>query len=109
MNGIHDMGGMHGFGPVEREPGEPVFHAEWERRCFAVTLAMGAHGAWNLDMTRYARERMDPAEYLATGYYEHWLDGLERQLVEHGFLTRAEIDERLAALRQEAGHADADG
>ena len=47
MNGVHDMGGMHGFGPVEPEPDEPVFHAEWERRAFALTLAMGATGQWN--------------------------------------------------------------
>lgn len=91
MNGIHDLGGMHGFGPVEREANEPVFHAEWERRCFALTLAMGAHGAWNIDMSRYARERTQPLDYLATSYYEHWLHGLELLLVEHGFLTPRQV------------------
>jgi nitrile hydratase beta subunit len=91
VNGAHDLGGMHGFGPVVAEPDEPVFHAAWERRAFGLTLAMGAWRRWNLDMSRSAREQMPPAEYLATSYYEHWLFGLERLLVEHGFATRDEI------------------
>ena len=99
MNGAHDLGGMHGFGPVNPEKGEPVFHEEWEGRAFALTLAMGAWGKWNIDMGRYAREQMPPAEYLATSYYEHWLFGLEKLAVEHGFLTRHEIEARVAALR----------
>jgi len=98
MNGVHDLGGMHGFGPVVLESDEPVFHAEWERRAFALTLAMGGWGRWNLDMVRHAREQMPPAEYLATGYYEHWLWGLERLLERHAFLDPAEIDRRVRAL-----------
>jgi nitrile hydratase len=97
MNGVHDLGGMHGFGPVVLEPDEPVFHAPWERRVFALTLAMGAWGRWNLDMSRHAREQMPPAEYLATSYYEHWLYGLELLLEGHGFLARAETDRRVRA------------
>lgn len=103
MNGVHDLGGMHGFGPVVREDPEPVFHAEWERRAFALTLAMGAWGRWNLDMARFARERMPPAEYLAASYYERWLFGLEQLLVEHGFLTREEIAQRVAELQAGVG------
>jgi nitrile hydratase len=95
MNGVHDLGGMHGFGPVVLEPDEPVFHAEWERRAFALTLAMGGWRRWNLDMSRHAREQMPPAEYLATSYYEHWLWGLEQLLERHGLLPRTEIDRRL--------------
>ena len=91
MNGAHDLGGMQGFGPVVAEPDEPVFHAAWERRAFALTLAMGAWRRWNLDMSRSAREQMPPAEYLATSYYEHWLFGLERLLGEKGFLTAEEL------------------
>jgi nitrile hydratase len=101
MNGAHDMGGMHGFGPVVADPGEPVFHAGWERQVFGLTLAMGAWRRWNLDMVRSAREQMPPAEYLATSYYEHWLFGLVRMLVEHGFasaedMARVERGERVA-------------
>lgn len=102
MNGVHDMGGMHGLGPIVREDAEPWFHEEWERRAFALTLAAGFLGKWNLDMSRYAREQMPPAEYLATSYYEHWLWGLERLLVDRGLLTREEIDARLAELRTAA-------
>ena len=100
MNGIHDMGGMHGMGPILREEDEPVFHHEWERRTFAITMAAGFLGEWNIDMARYAREQMPPAEYLATSYYEHWLWGLERLLVERGLLTTEEIERRVAALRK---------
>jgi hypothetical protein len=91
MNGMHDLGGMHGFGPVVPEPDEPAFHAPWERRAFALTLAMGSWRRWNLDMMRFAREQMPPAAYLATSYYEHWLFGLERMLVDHGFLSPGEL------------------
>jgi nitrile hydratase beta subunit len=98
MNGAHDLGGMHGFGPVDPEPNEPVFHAEWERRVFALNVSTGFLGKWNIDMSRHAREHMPPAEYLATTYYEHWLWGLERLLVEQGLLTPAEIDARVKDL-----------
>ena len=102
MNGIHDMGGMHGLGPIDREENEPVFHHAWERRAFALNMAAGFLGEWNIDMSRYAREQMPPAEYLATSYYEHWLWGLERLLVEKGLLTRAEVEARVAELRRRA-------
>jgi len=92
MNGIHDLGGMHGFGPVNPEPNEPVFHHDWERSVFALTMAAGFLGRWNIDMGRYAREQMPPAEYLATTYYDHWLFGLERLLVEKGLLTGSELE-----------------
>jgi nitrile hydratase subunit beta len=102
MNSVHDMGGMHGLGPIVREENEPWFHEEWERRAFALNLAAGFLGKWNLDMSRYAREQMPAAEYLATSYYEHWLWGLDRLLVEKGLLTREEIDARMAELRKAA-------
>ena len=92
MNGAHDLGGMHGFGPVVAEPDEPVFHAPWERRALGLVLAMGAWRRWNLDMSRSAREQMPPAAYLATSYYEHWLFGLLRLLGEHGFVTPEELE-----------------
>ena len=105
MNGVHDMGGMHGFGPVIPEEHEPVFHAEWERRAFALTVAMGFSGEWNIDMARFAREQMPPAEYLVASYYERWLFGLERLLVERRLLTQTEIDGRGSQLAGEAPEA----
>jgi nitrile hydratase len=95
VNGAHDLGGMHGFGPVEIERDEPVFHGEWERRAFALTLAAGFLGKWNIDMSRFAREQMPPAEYLATTYYEHWMFGLEKLLHDHGLVTRDELAARV--------------
>ena len=92
MNGIHDMGGMHGMGPIAREENEPVFHHAWERRVFALRIAASALGCWSLDESRGAAERMPPAEYLAASYYERWLYSLETLLVAHGLLSRAEID-----------------
>jgi nitrile hydratase subunit beta len=92
VNGAQDMGGMHGFGPVVAEPDEPVFHADWERRAFALTLAMGFTGEWNLDASRYARESLPPARYLASTYYEIWLAGLERLLVDRDLVTPEEVD-----------------
>jgi nitrile hydratase beta subunit len=91
MNGVHDMGGMHGFGPVEAEPNEPVFHTEWEQRVFALTLAMGAWRRWNIDKSRYTREQMPPVAYLAATYYERWLWGLQKLLVETGLVTATEM------------------
>ncbi|MGH7332771.1 MAG: nitrile hydratase subunit beta [Candidatus Rokuibacteriota bacterium] len=96
MNGVHDMGGMHGMGRIDAERDEPVFHAEWERRTLAILFASGFLGKWNSDIRRRAFEQMPPAEYLATSYYEHWLWGLEKLLVDNGILTREEIAARLA-------------
>jgi nitrile hydratase len=99
VNGVHDMGGMHGLGPVEREPDEPVFHADWERRVLAFTLATGFLGRWNIDMSRHAREKMPAAEYLATSYYEHWLWALELLLAGRGLVRPGEVERRMAAPR----------
>ena len=84
MNGAHDLGGMHGLGPINPEPEaeEPVFHTEWEKRVFGLNLAAGFLGKWNIDMSRYARERQHPIDYLRNSYYENWLAGLEKLLVE---------------------------
>jgi len=84
MNGAHDMGGMMGFGPVLPEPNEPTFHAQWERRAMALTLAMAAAGGWDLDKVRAARERLPPAEYLAKSYYQIWISALESMMIERG-------------------------
>jgi len=91
MNGAQDMGGIHGFGQVTPEPNEPVFHAEWEKRAFALTLAMAMPGQWNIDMSRYARENRPPAEYLAMSYYQLWFAALETMLKERDLVTDDEI------------------
>lgn len=93
MNGVHDLGGMHGFGTIDPEPEaeEPVFHAAWEKRVFGLRLAAGFLGKWNIDMTRHAVERQHPVDYLKHTYYENWLASLETLLVESGCLTAEEL------------------
>ncbi len=91
MNGVHDMGGMDGFGAVVPEKNEPVFHSDWERRMYAlVGLAMRAAQS-NIDEFRHAIERIPPARYLASSYYERWLAAAETLLVERGVVTREEL------------------
>ena len=97
VNGIHDLGGMHGMGAIVREEDEPVFHHAWERRTLALARAMMAAGHFNLDEFRHGIERMDPAHYLRSSYYEHWLDGVERLLLEKGTITREELEGRVPA------------
>lgn len=87
MNGVHDMGGMQCFGPVLPEADEPLFHADWEKRALALTLAMGATGLWNIDQSRSARESLPPAVYLGSSYYEIWIRALEVLLHERALLT----------------------
>ncbi len=99
MDGIHDLGGRHGFGPLERETDEPVFHARWEARVFAMLGAARAAGAIrNTDQFRHAIERIDPVGYLTHGYYGRWLGGVETLLREAGVLDVASIDARLIEL-----------
>ena len=86
MNGPQDMGGMMGFGPIAPEANEPVFHAAWERRALAISLAMGGTRQWNIDMSRHAREKIPPAQYWSLSYYEIWIEGLKRLLTERGLL-----------------------
>ncbi len=101
MNGIHDMGGMDGFGPIEREPNEPVFHEAWEGRVFALSTAMDGMMTFSIDQFRYMREQIDPITYLKASYYEHWLIVLERQLAQVGLVTRAEMATRETELSRE--------
>src|SRR4051794_38975982 len=100
MNGVHDMGGMHGFGPVEREENEPVFHADWEAHVRAMqTLTVGP-GYFTLDAFRYGIEQMAPAEYLRASYYERWLATLEYNLIQQDLLSGEELDARVNFLRE---------
>lgn len=96
MNGIHDMGGMQDMGPIRVEKGEPVFHADWERRTFAL---------WNAvdEANRYELELIPPADYLRMSYYDRWLTGLEQTLKKMGLATAAEIDSGKAASGVLAG------
>src|SRR5712675_1274442 len=96
MNGVHDMGGMDGFGKVEPEPNEPMFHADWEGRVLAMVRAMGAAGAFNIDTSRFYREALPPHVYLSSSYYKKWFLGLEDMLIDKGYVDAADVT---------AGHA----
>jgi nitrile hydratase len=96
MDGIHDMGGMDGFGKVEVEQNEPPFHEKWEGRVMAMQRAMGYAGAWHIDHARYAQERIRPDIYLDASYYQKWALAMETNVIERGLADKDEL---------KAGHA----
>ena len=91
MNGIHDMGGMDGFGKVAPEPNEPVFHAPWEGRVLAMSRAFSALRVWNIDQSRFAVEQMPPSVYLSSSYYRKWHLRNEALALQHGLVDAAEL------------------
>ena len=97
MNGVHDMGGQHGMGPVHYEKDEPVFHAGWEGRVYGLTRAMRAWRKWNLDTDRHSLEILPPVDYLRMSYHERWLNRLETHIVKFGFVTQEELASGKAA------------
>lgn len=104
MKGGHDLGGQQDMGTINPEPEsqEPVFHSEWERRVFGLTLATGMLGKWNIDESRHARERQDPLVYVQNSYYENWLEGLETLLLEKGLVEGEELRQAAATSVQAA-------
>jgi len=98
MNGAHDLGGRHGFGPVDRSQTEDFVHS-WEETVFGLTLTCGMLGQWNLDQSRFARESTDHVHYLSSTYYEHWLHGLELLLLQNGLITEQELTSGAATVK----------
>jgi len=96
VNGVHDMGGLQGMGPVQYEKDEPVFHARWEGRIWAMNRAT-AWRKWNLDAFRYSIETLPAVDYLRMSYYERWGASLEARLVKYGLVTREEMESGKAA------------
>jgi len=92
VNGVHDMGGMQGMGPIQYEKNEPVFHARWEGRVLAMVRAMGFWNKWNIDASRYSKEVIPAAEYLRMSYYEKWFTGLVALIAKSGLVTPAELE-----------------
>ena len=101
MNGAHDLGGMHGFGPVVADGGSHVRYATWEYRTHALLRVALQGGLFNVDEFRHAIERLNPAEYLASSYYERWQKSIERLLVEKGVVTSETVSARMALLRDQ--------
>lgn len=100
MNGIHDMGGMHGMGPIQVEKDEPVFHEPWEGRLFALRRAMGAWRKWNIDVSRHEIELVAPVEYLRLSYYARQFVAFLPMLVKSDLVTQAEIESGIPAKGQ---------
>ena len=94
MDGIHDLGGRQGFGPVRHVPDAPAFHAAWEKRINALYGLAVRRGVFNMDEYRHAIERMEPRHYLSASYYERSLTSLATLCVEKGVLTREELERR---------------
>src|ERR1700736_1771735 len=92
MNGVHDMGGMHGMGPIQAERNEPVFHHPWEARVFALRRAMGAWRRWNIDVSRHEVELVPAADYLRMSYYERQFAAFVVLLQKRGFITPTELE-----------------
>ena len=103
MNGVHDMGGMHGFGPIDIEADEPVFHEEWEGRVYGmVTSIREERDVYGPYGSRHYIENIPPARYLASSYYEKWMLALEAALLHKGLLTTEELDDRTRRFRDDA-------
>ena len=98
MNSAHDLGGMDGLGPIVAELDEPNFHEQWERHIFVVLLNVMCQGIANVDENRHAMESMGSIQYLASSYYEHWLAGMESQLIKKGHITEEEFNARVASF-----------
>ena len=101
MNSIADMGGLDGFGPINPEQNEPVFHAEWERRCFGMFLTSAAVVGYTVDEFRHGMESIEPLHYLSATYYEHWLGAYERVFAQKGIISPEELEARVAKLKKE--------
>jgi nitrile hydratase subunit beta len=100
MDGVHDMGGMHGFGPVVVEGGDEIFHEDWEARAFAIYILVGQRGLGAGPGGRAVRESMDPVHYLQASYYERWLWSAERRMEAKGTIAPGEVGAMIARLAE---------
>ena len=98
MNGIHDMGGLHGFDDLNHDPDDPVFHSEWESRVFCITQVIDTREIWNLDEHRHEIELMNPANYINDGYYGRWLFAMESILNRKNILLSEEVEQRIEEM-----------
>jgi nitrile hydratase subunit beta len=107
MNGIHDMGGMQGFGKIQYQSEELVFREHWEGRMAALLATVTGLRLMNIDEWRHGQERMRPAEYLSVSYYEHWLHSVVDLLNQKGILSTADLEARMALMKDRSENADA--
>ncbi|HEY5206782.1 MAG TPA: nitrile hydratase subunit beta [Roseiarcus sp.] len=98
MDGVHDLGGREGFGPIVGKHDDKVIHAEWEIRDFAMKQSSASGQSWTVDWFRHCRELADPIDYLTRPYYDQWLTTLAAQLIDEGYLTLDEIKSQVATF-----------
>jgi nitrile hydratase beta subunit len=103
MDGMHDLGGRQGFGPVRYTPNATAFHADWEVRANSLYALAVRLGIINMDEYRHAIERMEPRHYLTASYYERSLTGLATLCVEKGVVSREELEQRASGTFPLAG------
>ncbi len=96
MNGVHDLGGYHGFGKIDYDPDEPTFHEPWEGRVFGMAMSVAGSDTGNIDAIRFRAEQLDPVAYFKNGYFGRWLASMEVALVRDGLLSEGELDGRVA-------------
>ena len=100
MNGAHDMGGVHGFGPIPLEKDEPVFHTDWESRVFGMAISLGSQGVYDPVGLRFGMEEIEPAKYLASSYFQRWLAVTEKAVLEKGIMTAEELDAKTEFFKE---------
>ena len=91
MDGIHDLGGKQGFGPVDVDEEEVAFHADWEGRMWAIAQCAGGRDGWTLDWWRHCRELIDPVDYLARPYFDSWMQAYTATYIDSGTISLEEI------------------
>jgi nitrile hydratase len=98
MDGVHDLGGREGFGPIVDKADDKPFHADWEMRAFGITQASASSTSWTIDWFRYCRELTGPVDYLTRPYFDQWITTRAAQLIDEGYLTLDEVKRRAAGF-----------
>ncbi len=91
MDGVHDLGGVQGFGPIKSDEGEAVFETDWEARMWGINKAIAKDPSWTLDWWRHVRELIDPVDYLTRPYFDQWMQIHAALMVDSGYATVEEL------------------
>lgn len=105
MDGVHDLGGREGFGPIPFKDDNTPFHREWEERVYGMAQSAAGDAGWSIDWFRFCRELIPPADYLARSYFDHWLLTLAAQMIDAGYITLDEIRTGVSTFRPIPGYA----
>ena len=103
MDGVHDLGGREGFGPIQGKDDDRSFHAEWEARAYGMIQASARDSNWTIDWFRHCRELIAPADYLTRTYFDHWVVTLAAQMIDAGYIALDELKSGVSAFTPEPG------